>query len=104
VARILADHAVVLRALGRGTEAAAVEARLRAILEDPSVQRPSTIWERPGFAEADLDADEVACAREARYGTSGHGSLIDPVGFTRCIERHGWRPKSRLAGSDGQPE
>jgi tetratricopeptide (TPR) repeat protein len=100
VAQVLAEHAAVLRGLGREIEADAAEARLTAILTHPSVRRPSIRWQRAGAPEADLAADEAACAREARYGISPHGPLIDPDRFTGCIERRGWRP--RVAGADEQ--
>jgi hypothetical protein len=96
VARVLTLHAMVLRALGRGDEVTAAEFRLRAILTHPSVRGSSMGWEKEGATDEALDADERACARDAQYGVTPFGPLIDPDGFTQCIEGHGWHRQGRL--------
>jgi hypothetical protein len=102
VAHVLAEHAAVLRVLEREVEADAAEVRVAAILAQPSVRRPSLRWEPTGRPDGDLDADEVACAREAWYGISPHGSLIDPARFTGCIEGRGGHPVPRPGGAHDQ--
>jgi hypothetical protein len=102
VAHVLAEHAAVLRELGRAVEADAAEGRVAAILAQPSVRRPSLRWERAGRPDGDLGADEAACAREAWYGISPHGALIDPARFTGCIEGRGWHPVPRPGGAHDQ--
>jgi hypothetical protein len=99
VADVLAEHAVVLRLLGREGEADAAEARVAGIRARPSVRQPSVRWQRTGTPDGDLGADEAACAREASYGFSRQGPLIDPARFTRCIEERGWRPVPRPGGT-----
>jgi hypothetical protein len=102
VAHVLAERAAVLRELGREVEAGAAEARVTAILAQPSVQRPSHRWQRAGRPDGDLGADEAACARDASYGISPHGPLIDPARFTGCIEERGWHPMPRPGGAHDQ--
>jgi tetratricopeptide (TPR) repeat protein len=91
VAAILADYVVVLRELGRQAEVPALEARLQAILADPTVRDPSFVWDKPGAGPEDLERDEAECVRQARYGGTPYGPLIDPDRFTRCVEERGWR-------------
>jgi hypothetical protein len=100
VGGILSLHVVILRALGRAAELTDVEARLRAILARPSVRGPSTRWEKDGAAGEALDAEEQRCAREAEYGTTPYGPMIDPDAITRCIQRHGWHRQGPLVGAD----
>jgi len=104
LADILSRHAVVLRALGRQAELTDVETRLRASLARPSVRGPSMRWEKAGVTNEGLDADERACARQAEYGATPYGPLIEPDGFTRCIEQRGWHRPSGLIGAGPRSE
>jgi len=103
VAAVLADYLVLLRRLGRHAELPAVEARLRAILADPTVRAPSLVWEKRGADSEDLDRDEDECLDEARYGGTPYGPLIDPDRFTRCIENRGWRKTVVAPAKEGGP-
>ena len=103
VAAVLTDYLVLLRRLGRLNELPAVEARLRAILADPTVRAPSLVWEKRGADPEDLDRDEAECREKARYGGTPYGPLIDPDRFTRCIESRGWRKTVVAPAKEGSP-
>ncbi|MBI3457010.1 MAG: tetratricopeptide repeat protein [Candidatus Rokubacteria bacterium] len=91
VAAMLEDYATLLRETNREAELAAVEARIRVIRADPAIQAPSAVWVKPGAAPADFDRDDEGCLREARYGATRYGPLIDPELYTRCLKQRGWR-------------
>ncbi len=103
VAAVLADYLVLLRQLGRHAELPAVEARLRAILANPTVRAPSIVWKKRGADSEDLDRDESQCLAEARYGGTPYGPLIDPDRFTHCIEGRGWRRTVVAPAKEGSP-
>jgi tetratricopeptide (TPR) repeat protein len=103
VAAVLTDYLDLLRRLGRHGELPAVEARLRAILADPTVRAPSLVWEKRGAGPGDLDRDEDECGVTARYGGTPYGPLIDPDEFTRCVESRGWRKTVVAPAKEGSP-
>jgi hypothetical protein len=95
VADVLADYLVVLRHLGRETERAATEGRLRGILAEPTVRAPGISWTKPGAGPGELERDEEACGEAARYGITPYGPLVDGERFTRCVRERGWRSTAR---------
>jgi hypothetical protein len=91
LAAMLDTYAFLLRQVGRESDAAAVEARIRLILSDPILETPGTTWARRGADKSEFDADRQACLKKAWYGASAFGSLVNPAVYIKCLERQGWR-------------
>ena len=92
LAAMLDSYVLLLRHLGRDSDATAVEARIRLILSDPVLETPSTTWAKREADQGEFDRDRQACLKEAWYGASAYGSLVDPKLYSECLEQRGWRP------------
>ena len=61
---MLDSYVLLLRHVGRDSDATAVEARIRLILSDPILETPSTTWAKRGADQGEFDRDRQACPRK----------------------------------------
>jgi hypothetical protein len=65
---------------------------IRSILPDPILEALSTAWVKRGADQEDFDTDRQGGLKEAWYGASAFGPLVEsPEIYSECLEQQGWR-------------